>query len=86
LSQRFEAMMSIENHTLSNEFPELKEKIHTLKTSDHHFARRFNEYNDLDREVRRLEDEGSPKADETMEDMKKKRLALKDELYKILMA
>ncbi|MBI2784481.1 MAG: DUF465 domain-containing protein [Gammaproteobacteria bacterium] len=78
--------MSIENHTLSHEFPELKDRIHTLKASDHHFARRFDEYNDLDREVRRLEDEGSPRADETMEDLKKKRLALKDELYKMLTA
>lgn len=78
--------MSIENHTLTNEFPELKDKIHALKLSDHHFARRFEEYNDLDREVRRLEGEGSPKADETMEELKKKRLALKDELYQMLTA
>lgn len=78
--------MTIENHTLANEFPALKDRIHALKTSDHHFARRFNEYNDLDREVRRLEGENSPKADETMEDLKKKRLALKDELYRMLTA
>lgn len=78
--------MTIDNHTLINEFPQHKERIHTLKTSDHHFARRFDEYNDLDREVRRLEGEGSPKADETMEELKKKRLALKDELYRMLTA
>lgn len=78
--------MTIENHTLANEFPQFKERIHALKTSDHHFARRFDEYNALDREVRRLEGEGSPKADETMEDLKKKRLVLKDELYRMLTA
>jgi uncharacterized protein YdcH (DUF465 family) len=78
--------MTIENHTLNNEFPELKERIHALKTSDKHFARRFDEYNDLDREVRRLEGEGSPRADENMEDLKKKRLTLKDELYRMLTA
>ena len=78
--------MSIDNHTLVNEFPQLKDKIHALKTSDHHFARRFDEYNNLDREVRRLEGEGSPKADESMEELKKKRLALKDELYRMLTA
>ena len=78
--------MSIDNHTLVNEFPQLKDKIHSLKTGNHHFARRFEEYNDLDREVRRLEGEGSPKADESMEDLKKKRLALKDELYRMLTA
>ncbi len=76
--------MSIDNHTLTNDFPQLKDQIHALKTSNHHFARRLDEYNDLDREVRRLEGEGSPKADETMEEMKRKRLALKDELYKML--
>jgi uncharacterized protein YdcH (DUF465 family) len=78
--------MSIDNHTLVLEFPELKQRIHTLKTSDHHFARLFDEYNDLDREVRRLEGEGSPRADETMEELKKKRLTLKDELYQMLRA
>lgn len=78
--------MSIENHTLTNEFPQLKDKINSLKTSNNHFARRFEEYNDLDREVRRLEGEGSPKADETMEEFKRKRLALKDELYSMLTA
>lgn len=78
--------MSIDNHTLINEFPQLKDKIHALKTSDNHFARRFDEYNDLDREVRRLEGEGSPKADETMDELKRKRLTLKDELYQMLTA
>lgn len=78
--------MSIDNHALSLEFPQLKERIHALKVSDHHFARMMDEYNDLDREVRRLEGEGSPKADETMEELKRKRLALKDELYRMLTA
>ncbi|MDY6955544.1 MAG: DUF465 domain-containing protein [Pseudomonadota bacterium] len=76
--------MTIDNHTLILEFPELREKIHAQKLSDRHFARRFEEYNDLDRQIRRLEDEGSPKADETMETLKKARLALKDELYRML--
>lgn len=78
--------MTIDNHTLINEFPELKDRIHALKVSDSHFARLAAEYNDLDREVRRLEGEGSPKADETMEELKLKRLTLKDELYKMLRA
>ncbi|MFZ5756222.1 MAG: YdcH family protein [Pseudomonadota bacterium] len=74
------------NHSLNSEFPELKERIHDLKTGNRHFARLFGEYNDLDREVRRLEGEGSPKADETMEAMKLRRLHLKDELYRMLRA
>ncbi|MFP5441433.1 MAG: YdcH family protein [Gammaproteobacteria bacterium] len=78
--------MSIDNHALSLEFPQLKERIHALKVSDHHFARMMDEYNDLDREVRRLEGLGSPKADETMEELKLKRLTLKDKLYGMIKA
>ena len=72
--------MTIDNHTLILEFPELRENIRTQKLGN----RRFEECNDLDRQIRRLEDEGSPKADETMEALKKARLALKDERYRML--
>lgn len=78
--------MTIDNHTLVKEFPQFKDRIHALKTSNHHFARLFGEYNDVDREVRRLEEEGAPKADETMEELKRKRLGLKDELFRMLQA
>lgn len=78
--------MSIDNHALTLEFPQLKERIHALKVSDHHFARLMDEYNDLDREVRRFEGQGSPKADETMEELKLKRVTLKDKLYGMLKA
>ncbi len=76
--------MTIENHALIYEFPEYKEKIRELKTSNHHFARLFAEYHELDRHIRRLEEEGVPVADETIEEMKKKRVLLKDELYHML--
>lgn len=78
--------MSIDNHALTLEFPQLKERIHALKVSDHKFAKLMDEYNDLDREIRRLEGQNSPKADETMEDLKLKRLTLKDTLYGMLKA
>lgn len=78
--------MTIDNHALALDFPALKDRIHALKTSNHHFAKLLGQYDALDHEVRRLEGEDSPKADETMEELKRKRVALKDELYKMLKA
>lgn len=78
--------MTLDNHALQLEFPQHKDRIHALKTSDRHFARLFDEYHDLDREIRRLEGLNTPVADETMEDLKKKRIALKDQLYALFAA
>lgn len=76
--------MSIEKHDLVHEFPELRERIHALKTSDHHFARLFTEYHDLDHEVRRIEDGVENTSDDYLETRKKMRLLLKDQLYGML--
>ena len=73
-----------ESHDLLNEFPELNDKINQLKAKDPVFAQRMEEYDALDRRVRELEELSQPVADETMEDLKKERLRLKDELYAIL--
>lgn len=76
--------MSIEKHDLVHEFPELRERIHVLKTTDHHFARLFNEYHDLDHEVRRIEEGVESTSDAYLETRKKMRLLLKDQLYGML--
>ncbi|MGA0806173.1 MAG: YdcH family protein [Pseudohongiellaceae bacterium] len=76
--------MSIEKHDLVHEFPELRERIHVLKTTDHHFARLFNEYHDLDHEVRRIEEGVENTSDAYLETRKKMRLLLKDQLYGML--
>jgi hypothetical protein len=78
--------MTPEHHDLVHEFPELREKIHALKTSNAHFARLFDEYHAATREVERLEGDGIPVDDATFEEKKKKRLRLKDELYAMLQA
>ena len=44
-----------EKHDLIHELPEYREKIHELKMSDHHFARLFEEYHEVDHEVHRIE-------------------------------
>lgn len=78
--------MVVEHHDLAHEFPQYKERIHQLKIENHHFARLFDEYNALTKRIEALENNGVPVADETIEEMKKQRLALKDELYAMLVA
>lgn len=73
-----------EKHHLALEFPEYRYRIHILKTTDPHFAKLHQEYNDLDDEIRRTELEIEIHSDEFLESMKKRRLFLKDELYGLL--
>ena len=73
-----------ESHDLATEFPEFKEKIHTLKMEDRHFARLFEEYQEVDMQIIRSEQEIEVHADEFMEELKLKRLHLKDELFAML--
>jgi len=73
-----------EKHDLIHEFPEHRERIHDLKMGDHHFARLFDEYHELEHQVRRIEEGVETTSDNYLEDLKKKRLKLKDLLYVML--
>lgn len=73
-----------EPHDLFHEFPELEDKITALRASDQQFAGLMDEYDQLDARVRSLEEVGVPVTDETIEDLKKERLLLKDRLYEML--
>jgi uncharacterized protein YdcH (DUF465 family) len=74
----------VDNHPLGRDFPELKDRIHELKTSNTHFSKLFDEYESVDRDVVRAEQGVENVGDFDLEDMKKKRLLLKDELYAML--
>lgn len=76
--------MQHEHHGLVHEFPEYREKIHNLKMTNSHFKRLFDDYHTIDKEVYRVENDIEPASDTTLEDLKKRRLALKDELFNIL--
>ncbi len=76
--------MSHVPHELHEEFPEAAEQIHTLKTSNAHFANLADRYHTINRSIHRMETEVEPVADETLEDLKKQRLQLKDEIFKML--
>jgi len=76
--------MPLEKHDLTREFPEYRDQIHLLKMTDQHFSNLFEEYHDVDHEVRRIEMEIETTSDDYLESRKKRRLFLKDELYAIL--
>lgn len=76
--------MTIENHSLINEFPEYREQIHQMKISDNHFARLFNEYDSVAHDVHRIESGAEAASDDRLEALKKQRLQLKDQLFSML--
>lgn len=78
--------MSHVPHELREDFPEFAEKITALKESNEHFHKLSEEYHTINREIHRIEigEEHVSQADE--EDMRKKRMVLKDELYAMLKA
>ncbi|HFD79696.1 MAG TPA: DUF465 domain-containing protein [Gammaproteobacteria bacterium] len=78
--------MPIEKHDLAHEFPQYRERIHELKMNNQHFSNLFREYHDIDHEVRRIEIGAEISSDSYLEERKKRRLLLKDELYALLRA
>jgi uncharacterized protein YdcH (DUF465 family) len=78
--------MTVEKHDLIHEFPEHRDRIHTLKTTDHHFARLFEQYHEIDHEVHRIEHGTENTSDDYLEERKKQRLNLKDQLYRMILA
>ena len=78
--------MSHVPHELREDFPEYEDRIHELKENNAHFRRISEEYHTLNREIHRIE-VGEEHVSQFMEDdMRKKRMALKDEIYEMLKA
>lgn len=78
--------MSNTPHELHEEFPEHTARISALKTSDAHFARLAEEYHAINRAVHRAESLVEPVEELTEVEMRKKRAALKDQIYGYLKA
>jgi len=70
-----------EHHSLAHEFPDHRERIHELKMADEHFHQLMEQYEEVNTHVERLEQEGEPVTDETLEELKKQRIQLKDAIY-----
>lgn len=65
-------------------FPEYRDLIIELKTSDKHFLHHFDKHNALDQKIKNMEAHIEPGTPEEIEVLKKKKLLLKDQLYGIL--
>ena len=78
--------MSHVPHELHEEFPQDGQRIHALKTSNAHFARLADQYHDVNRAIHRAEAQVEPTSDDLLEEMKKQRLHLKDEIAAMLRA
>lgn len=74
----------MEKHDLLHEFPEMKEKIHTLKTTDAHFRKFFDEYHEVDHAIHSIETGATVTTDEHLNELRKRRVTLKDSIYEIL--
>lgn len=73
-------------HDLINEFPEYKEKIHTLKTSNAHFRKLAEKYEILDKSIAKSEGRVDLMSEQDEESLRKERLKIKEELYSMLKA
>ena len=62
-------------------FPEFREVITQLKGHDAHFTRLFDKHNELDQLIRNMESHTVPGTPVEIENLKKEKLVLKDQLY-----
>ncbi|MEX0316815.1 MULTISPECIES: YdcH family protein [unclassified Ruegeria] len=76
--------MSHTPHELAEEFPDKIEVMSQLKQTDAHFSRLADEYHEINRAVHRAETNVEPMEDLAEVDLRKKRAALKDEIWGIL--
>lgn len=76
--------MPLIRHPLIKEFPEFKDQIHDLKMKNNHFSKLMQQYEELDKQVFRIESSAKPTGDEYIRDLKKKRLKLKDDLHSMI--
>lgn len=73
-------------HDLHESFPEYAEKIDSLIASDKTFAKLMADYDEVNEKVHKAETLVKPTDHFHEEEMKKKRMLLRDEIYRILSA
>ncbi|MBR9856649.1 MAG: DUF465 domain-containing protein [Gammaproteobacteria bacterium] len=76
--------MSLEKHSLLKEFPDHHHTIRHLKMNDRHFAKLFDDYHEIDNEVFKIEAADRPTGDNHLEELKLKRVNLKDTLFNLV--
>lgn len=80
--------MQFDHHPFLADHPELQDKIHALKSENAHFAKLLREYDGICLEIGRAESEvpGYMMSDLALEQLKKERLTLKDEMISMVNA
>jgi uncharacterized protein len=78
--------MDLLNHDIAHEFPEHIEKMRELKTSNQHFAKLFTQYDEDNHAIAKYELGDGAISEEGLEELKKRRLKTKDEIYEMLKA
>jgi len=76
--------MYIQPHDVEHEFPEYRQTLDKMRSKDTHLAQLVAEYEQLNAEIVDIEENDKPFQDFEFEEMKKRRLLLKDEIYLIL--
>lgn len=76
--------MSNTPHTLDEEFPGKLDEIHALKAADPRFAKVLEEYDDVNDQIHRAETKIEPTSQDNETALRKRRLALKDEIEQAL--
>lgn len=65
-------------------FPEFRELINQLRSTDRHFSHLFDKHNRLDEQIQRMEARSMQATDAEIETLKKEKLLMKDQLYSML--
>ena len=76
--------MSNAPNDLAEDFPDKTDKIRELKLNNNRFARLYDEYNELNRTIHRVETRVEPTTEDVEEDLKRRRVRLKDEILAML--
>lgn len=71
-------------HELQEEFPQEVPFIERLIKTNYQFRRLASRYDEVNRNIYRIESEEEPTTDELLERLKKRRLKLKDEIAAML--
>jgi uncharacterized protein YdcH (DUF465 family) len=72
--------MSHTPHELADEFPGKADAIHSLREADQHFRRLTDEYHQVNRAIHRAESRTEPTSEEHEEELRRRRMRLKDEI------
>ena len=71
----------MEKHDLLHEFPEHRDRIHQLKTTDENFRKLFDDYHNVEHHIHRINMGSETAHDNFVHELKAKLLFMKDEIY-----